>query len=61
MELDFWMNKIQDRRSLLFKVFNVSVIFFHVYFDKKVHKKTGKQIKQAKKIQTLNFAESNVH
>ena len=35
---------------------------FHVYFDKQVHKKTGKKNKQAKKkIKSLNFAESNVH
>ena len=40
--------------------FIVSVISFLVYFDKQVHKKTGKK-KQAKKIKTLNFAESNAH
>ena len=39
----------------------VSVIYFLVYFDKQVHKKLEKKIKQAKKIQTLNFAESNAH
>ena len=39
----------------------VSVISFLVYFDKQVHKKLEKKIKQAKKIQTLNFAESNAH
>ena len=33
---------------------------FHVYFDKQVHKKLEKN-KQAKKIKSLNFAESNVH
>ena len=44
------------------KCFIVSVISFHVYFDKQVHKKTEKKKnKQAKKIKTLNFAESNAH
>ena len=38
------------------------VISFLVYFDKKVHKKLKKKIKQAKKkIQTSDFAESNAH
>ena len=36
-------------------------ISFLVYFDKKVHKKLEKKIKQAKKFQTLDFAESNAH
>ena len=36
-------------------------ISFLVYFDKKVHKKLKKKIKQAKKFQTLDFAESNTH
>ena len=35
---------------------------FHVYFDKQAHEKTGKKLsKQKKKIQSLNFAESNRH
>ena len=36
---------------------------FHVYFDKKVHKKTEKKNTQLskKKIKCLNFAESNAH
>ena len=33
----------------------VSVISFLVYFDKQVHKKTGKKIKQAKKNSNLEF------
>ena len=37
------------------------VIFFLIYFDKKVHKKTEKKINQTKKFQTLDFAESNAH
>ena len=32
----------------------------HVYFDKQVHKKLEK-IKRAKKIESLNFAESDAH
>ena len=59
MYIDFWMNKIQDRtqssRSLLFKVFNVSVTSFHVYFDKQVHKKTGKKLSKQKKNSNLEF------
>ena len=68
MELDFWMNKIQDRTQEVCctKSFIVSVMSLHVYFDKQVHKKTGKKIKQAKKKKkkgnkSLNFTESNVH
>ena len=46
---------IQDRaqswRSLLYKVFIVSVVSFHVYFDKQVHKKLEKTlISQPKKF-----------
>ena len=37
------------------------VISFLVYFDKKVHKKTEKKNKQAKKFQTFDFAEPNAH
>ena len=62
------MNKIQDTwrqntgvEKVCSKCFIVSVISFLVYFDKQVHKKTGKKIKQAKKIKTLNFAEWNAH
>ena len=43
------------------KCFIVFDISFLVYFDKKVHKKLKKKIKQAKKFQTLDFAESNAH
>ena len=43
------------------KCFIVFFISFLVYFDKKVHKKLEKKIKQAKKFQTLDFAESNAH
>ena len=39
----------------------MSVTSFLVYFDKQIHKKLEKKIKQAKNIQTLNFAELNVH
>ena len=38
MELDFWMNKIQDK----------SIMSFHVYFEKQVHKKSEKKNKQKK-------------
>ena len=47
------------------KCFVVSVIYFHVYFDKQVHKtkqnktKTNKKKKASKKIKSSNFAESN--
>ena len=65
MELDLWMNKIQDRtqswRSLLYKGFIVSVVSFHVYFDKQVHKKLENKISKQKKSKSLNFAESNTH
>ena len=57
MQHDFWMNKTGTRGR---KCFIVSVISFLVYFDKQVKKKLGKN-KQAKNIQTLNFAESNAH
>ena len=51
------------------KCFIVSVMSFHLYFDKQVHKKLKKKklSKQKKKkrkrktIKSLNFAESNVH
>ena len=54
MELDFWMNKIQDRtelKSVVQSVLFCLVMSFHVNFDKQVHKKTEKKkIKQAKKL-----------
>ena len=34
---------------------------FHAYFNKQVHKKIFKKIKQAKKFESLNFAESITH
>ena len=35
---------------------------FHVYFDKQVHKKLKKKNSASKKkIESLNFAESNAH
>ena len=50
------------------KCFIVSVMSFHLYFDKQVHKKLKKKQKQKqkklskpKKIKSLNFAESNAH
>ena len=44
------------------KCFIVSVMSFHVYFDKQVHKKNEKKKKLSKKkIESLNFAESNVY
>ena len=46
-ELDFWMNKIQDRTqswtSLLFKVLHCVCHIFSFMFDKQVHKKTEKK------------------
>ena len=66
MELDFGWTRYKTEHRVeeicCSKCFIVSVISFLVYFDKQVHKKTEKKkIKQAKKIQTLNFAESNAH
>ena len=68
----FWMNKIQDRtqswRSLLFKLFHcvchivslcLSYLFLFILTSKFI--KNWKKNKQAKKIQTLDFAESNTH
>ena len=47
------------------KCFIVSVVSFHLYFDKQVHKKKlNKKLskkKKRKKIKRLNFAESNAH
>ena len=49
MELDFWMNKIQDRaqswRSLLFKVFSCVCYVFSCIFDKYL---TNKFVKNGK-------------
>ena len=68
MELDFWMNKIGDRtqsyrveKVCCSKCFIVSVMSFHLYFDKQVHKKLKKKARKQKKIKRLNFAESNAH
>ena len=61
-ELDFWMNKIQDRtqswRSLLFKVFHcvchvISCIFWKSKFIKKLKKKIIKQKKKKLKAWIL--------
>ena len=64
MELDFgWTRyKTEDRveEVCCSKCF-VSVVSFLVYFDKQVHKKLEKKLSKQKKIQTLNFAESNAH
>ena len=57
MELDFWINKIQDRtqswRSLLFKVFyclsNLLMYILICKFIKKLEKKLSKQKKKKKK------------
>ena len=42
------------------KCFIVSVMSFHLYFDKQVHKTTAKKLSK-KKIKSWNFAESNAH
>ena len=44
MELDLWMNKIQDRveEVCCTKCFIISVMSFHVYFIKRFHKKLKK-------------------
>ena len=36
-------------------------MYFHVYFDKQVHKRLEKKLNKQKKIERLNFAESNAH
>ena len=64
LAIDFWMSKNQTEqswRSLLFKVFHCVCHIFSCDFDKKFHKSWKKKIKQAKKFQTLDFAESNAH
>ena len=53
MELDFWMNNfMQDNKTehrveevCCSKCFIVSVMSFHLYFDKQVHKKLKIKIK----------------
>ena len=61
MEYEFWMKQDTSQNTVeevcCSKCFIVSVMSFHVYFDKQVHKKTGKKLK----IKSLNFAESNGH
>ena len=42
------------------KCFIVSVMSFHAYFDKQVNKKLRKKLSK-RKIDSLNFAESNAH
>ena len=53
MELDFWMNKIQDRtqswKSLLFKVFHCVCHIFSCIFLQ-VHKKLEKKLSKQKKF-----------
>ena len=64
MELDFGWTRYKTEHRVeevcCSKCFIVSVISFLLYFEKQVHKKLEKKIKQAK-IQTMNFAESNAH
>ena len=65
MELDFGWTRYKAEhkswRSLLFKVFHCVCHIFSCIFWQASHKKTEKKIKRAKKIQNLNFAESNAH
>ena len=49
------------KKSVMQSVLLCLSLSFHVYFDKQVHKKTGKKLSKQKKIQSLNFAESNAH
>ena len=68
MELDLWIGekrkKIQGRtqlkKSVVQSVLLCLTCLFHVYFDKQVNK-NWKKNKQAKKIESLSFAESNAH
>ena len=48
------------KKSVVQSVFIVSVMSFHVYFDKQVNKKLRKKLSK-RKIDSLNFAESNAH
>ena len=63
MELDFWMNKIQDRtqswKSLLFKVYYCVCHFFWSIFWQASSQKNWKKIskQKKKKIKSLNFVE----
>ena len=67
MELDFWMNKIQDGTQLKKSVVQsvllcLSCLFIYILTSKFI-KKLKKIYTQAKKknIKSLNFAESNAH
>ena len=60
IELDCWMNKIQENTELKKSaVQSVLLYLLHVYFNKQIHKKTEK--KASKKMNSLNFVESNTH
>ena len=66
MELDLWMNKIQDRtqswRSLLYKVFYCVQHVFSLYIlTSKFIKNWKKNYASKKKIGSLNFTKSNAH
>ena len=49
-----------ELKKSIVQCFIVSVMSFHVYFDKQVHTKMEKK-KASKKIKGLNFAESNAN
>ena len=69
MELDFWMNKIQDTwrqntgvEDVCSKCFIACLSYLFLYIlTSKFIKKLKKKNKQAKKIQILDLAESNAH
>ena len=66
MELDFWMNKIQDSNELEHKVKEICFAMYFIVsvisFDRKVckHWVKGKKKKQ-NEIKSLNLSESNEH
>ena len=67
MELDFWINKIQDRTQELNKYVVQSVLLCLLYFfmyiltSKFIKNNNWKKNKQGNEIKSLNFAKSNAH
>ena len=69
MELDFWMNKIQDtwrqntelKKSVVQSVSLCLLYLFLYILTSKFIKNWKKKITKQKKNQTLDFAESNAH
>ena len=65
MELDLWMNKIQERiqelKTSVVQSISLCLTCIFVYILTSKFIKTWKKIKQAKKIERSNFAELNAH